>query len=106
MIFTYKLYCIGFCIGMGYDSVAYLRDNPGLASMCCLACLDIGTVYSLVYQKGFEVQSDFTQVVEAMTYSNSKGIKVGHFHTLERTSTPMFLQFVVENVVGMLVSYG
>ena len=34
------------------------------------------------------------------------GIKVGGFHTLERLSTPIFIQYVLANVVNMLVAYG
>ena len=33
------------------------------------------------------------------------GIKVGTFHMMERTSTPIFLHYVLNNVVSMLVAY-
>ena len=35
----------------------------------------------------------------------SVGIKVGEFHTLERTSTPVFLDFVVKYVVSMVMGF-
>lgn len=128
LIFTYKLFSIIYCVGMGYAAVAYFHDNIALAIICCLSCADIGTIYSLVYQKGFQVQSAFAQVVQAMMYKltgnrgngqgsgnavikrqlksvPSVGIKVGNFHTLERTSTPIFLDFVGRNIVSMLVVY-
>ena len=34
------------------------------------------------------------------------GVKVGDFHVLERTSTPVFLDYVLSNVVNMIVAYG
>ena len=33
------------------------------------------------------------------------GIKVGEFHTFERTSIPEFLDYVLRNIVSMLVAY-
>ena len=35
-----------------------------------------------------------------------EGIKVGEFHTLEWTSMPSFLHYVLYNVVNMLVAFG
>ena len=34
------------------------------------------------------------------------GIKVGEFHMLERASTPVFLHYVLTNIVNMLVAFG
>ena len=34
------------------------------------------------------------------------GIKVGQFHKMERASTLIYMDFVVKNVVNMLVAYG
>ena len=31
------------------------------------------------------------------------GIQVGHFHTFERVATPVFIDYVLRNVVGLLV---
>ena len=33
------------------------------------------------------------------------GIKVGELHTLERTATPVFVHYVLTNIVNMLVAY-
>ena len=33
------------------------------------------------------------------------GIKVGDFHTLERESTPIFVHYVVTNIVNLLVTF-
>ena len=128
LIFTLKLYGIGYCVGTGYVAVAHLDKHGFLGVMCCLLCMNIGMVYSLVYQKGFEVQSMFAKDVQAMlrilkrdgcnvkglcnsvmrrqlASVPSVGIKVGNFHTLETTSTPLFLICVVRNIVRMLVIY-
>ena len=129
LVFTYKLFSISFCVGTGYAAVAYFHENPALAIMCFLLCIDIVMIFSLVYAKGFQVQNSFGRVVKTMLKGLSSGdncnvngslslilkrqlksvpvvgIKVGDFHMLERTSTPVFLDFVVRNIVGMLVLY-
>ena len=33
----------------------------------------------------------------------SLGIRVGSFHTFERASTPIFIDFIVRNIAGLLV---
>ena len=33
------------------------------------------------------------------------GIQVGHFHTFERVATPVFIDYVLRNVVGLLVMH-
>ena len=35
---------------------------------------------------------------------SADGINVGDFHTLERTSTPVFVDYVVRNIVNLLVT--
>ena len=53
-----------------------------------------------------DAEGPFSSIVERQLKSvPSMGIKVGSFHTLERTSTPAFLGLVVSNVVCMLVMY-
>ena len=81
-------------------------------------------MYGLVYQKGFKVTSLFEKTKASLIVQSSKefrgadlkifrrqvssigtvGIKVGGFHMLERASTPIFLHYVLTNVVNMLVA--
>ena len=121
LIFVNKLFSISFCVGMGYAGVAYFHENLALAIMCGLLCIDVGVIHSLVYARGFKVRLTFGKVVKTMLDSLRRrnrgvmerqvrsvlpmGIKVGNFHTLERISTPRFLDFVLNNIVSMLVMY-
>ena len=88
--------------------------------------VDCGAIYALVYQKAFAVPDSFRDtiqnVLERLRMKKPRGpwrsamerqlksiplvgIKVASFHTLERTSTPVFVDFVLKNIVGMLVIY-
>ena len=40
-----------------------------------------------------------------MTRIQNTGVKVGNFHQMERESTPNFIDFVVKQVVSLLVTF-
>ena len=86
---------------------------------------DVVLFYTVPYEKAFKVPALFTQIksllqVQAsmlgaperrlvrrqVTSIQPEGIKVGEFHTLERTSTPVFLHYVLVNIASMLLAFG
>ena len=92
--------------------------------------IDVTLVYNIIHGKAFKTPDLFKQAVNAELEKLGRrkghtgwvaterdalirqfrsisfvGFKVGHFHTLERTSTPVFLDFVVSNIVSMLVAF-
>ena len=126
IIFTMKLYYIGVGITSGYAAIAHFNDYPVFGVVYYVSCIDVCLIYTLVYQKGFMVSDEFERAKNllrliAVRNGNtlqrkilkrqlmsipSVGIKVGGFHMLERTSTPIFLDYVLKNVVNMLVAFG
>lgn len=91
---------------------------------------DVTVAYSLMYQKALKTPALFKQALNAelgmLRHERDKvtgrgtitrvlvrqfrsipsmGIKVGEFHTLERTSTPAFLDFALKNIVSMLMAF-
>ena len=87
--------------------------------------VDSVSTYAIIYGKAFKVPDLFEKAKVAvrlrsrhMDMATRKlldrqvrsvppvGIKVGGFNMLERTSTPVFLEFVLGNVISMLVAYG
>ena len=125
-MFTWKLFCIGTCIVTGYAAIAHFTDYPIFGIMYYAIFFDVLVIYSLLYEKGFKVAALFdetkaTLILQARNGMNGTdwkvfkrqvrsiptvGVKVGEFHMLERTSTPVFLHYVLANVVNMLVVYG
>ena len=86
--------------------------------------IDSTFLYALVYEKGFSIPEGFECVKQQLEVriSGMKGVlarkmlrrriksvpsvvglKVGDFHMLERVSTPIFIDFVVHNIVNLLV---
>ena len=79
-------------------------------------------IYTVIYEKAFKIPELFEQVaVSALLHLRGDrrdvfrrqiqsiprtGIKVGNFHKMERESTLIFMDFVVKNIVNMLVAYG
>ena len=124
LIFLLKLCCITLCILNGYAAIAHFSEHPVFGILYYILLLDLTLLYSIVYQKAFEIPSRFTQTVQKFLVHLPKGgsrkaeavakelrsiqrlgIKVGGFHTFERASTPVFMDYVVTNVVNMLVAY-
>ena len=121
----WKLFCIGVSIVTGYAAIAHFTEYPIFGVMYYALFFDGILIYALLYEKGFKVAALF-QKAKATLILNSRrcmngtewkvlnrqvrsipvvGIKVGEFHMLERTSTPIFLHYVLTNIVNMLVAY-
>ena len=125
LIFPYNLMCIGFGTISGYAAIAHFKDHPLFGLMYCILLTNLALVYSIIYAKAFKVpvlirSATISLTVCANGLGNKAergllrkrvraipplGIQVGSFHTLERTSTPVFLHYVLTNVVNMLVVY-
>ena len=127
LIFTWKLISIGVGIVAGYSAIAHFNDHPIYGVMYYIALVDVLLVYSTVYAKAFKVpllvrnatislevfaanrlrsRAERNMVKKKLRAIPHLGIQVGNFHMLERTSTPIFLHYVLTNVVNMLVVYG
>ena len=125
MIFTWKLLSIGVCIVSGYAAVAHFRDYPVFGLMYYGILFDVALFYTIPYEKAFKIPALFGQVKSLLQVQASalgvaerrivrrqgisirpEGIKVGEFHTLERTSTLVFMNYVLCNIVNMLVAFG
>ena len=126
VIFTWKIICIGATIICGYAAIAHFHEHPVFGVMYYVIFIDLNVIYVLVYDKAFKTPESFRstvretlrqlggkklEVLEAKVLKRqfrsvpSMGIKVGEFHTMERTSTPVFLDYVLNNVVSMLVAF-
>ena len=126
VIFTGKLLCICVGITSGYAAIAHFKDHLIVGVMYCVLFTNVFLSYSLIYGKGFKVSDTFQRAKNLLRLNATKngrsferkilekqlksipavGIKVGEFHMLERTSTPVFLHYVLTNIVNMLVAFG
>ena len=126
LIFTWKMLSLGLCISSGYAAIAHFQEHPVFGVMYYVLFLEAALVYMLLYQKAFKVPVRFQTAKSLLRLNGSRlgnkaerkllekkamsiqpvGVKVGEFHTLERISTPLFLHYVLHNIVSMLVAYG
>ena len=125
LILMIKFLSLGIGIMSGYAAVAHFGDHPIRSIAYIIMFLDSTLFYTLVYDKAFHTP-DLISKVKAVFRGNLSrernvfqrkimqkrllsipllGIKVGQFHTMERTSTPVFLDYVLSTVVSMLVAY-
>ena len=125
VIYCIKLFCIVLAVVNGYVAIAHGGENKifGLLTFCMLC--DTMILYPLVYQKAFAIpvgvdrlKGDLrmkmrmcagnagmgARAVEMQVRSiPSVGLRVGDFHVLERLSTPIFIDYVIRNIVNLLV---
>ena len=125
LIFTMKVNCLGFSIASGYAALAHFSDQPVFGTMYYVVFVEALFIYSAIYEKAFRVPHLMSKASRACRLRarslTSKflrtglerqfksipavGIKVGEFHTMERTSTPVFLHYVLVNIVNSLVTF-
>ena len=125
LIFTCKLICIGVSITSGYGAIAHFMDHPVYGVMYVVLFLNCTLLYVLVYDKAFRTPSLLKQVKGTFRLQLNRernsfqrkimdrrvmsipmlGVKVGSFHVMERTSTPVFLHYVLSSIVSMLLAY-
>ena len=110
----------------GYAAIAHFTEHPLFGVMYYALFFDVLLIYALLYEKGFTVAALFENAKNKLVLHSRRGangaewkilkrqvrsiptvgIKVGEFHMLERTSTPVFIQYVLTNIVNMLLAYG
>ena len=110
----------------GYAAISHFGDYPIFGVMYCVLFFDGAIIYTVVYAKALLVPALFDKARVAILQRLSRhrkmgkfekavmqkqlisipplGIKVGEFHVLERTSIPVFLDYVVRNIVSLLVA--
>ena len=122
-IFFIKLFFISSGTLRGYTALSSWDKLPRAIVSSVLFSENL-VLYSVVYEKAFAVPDGFkagkkavlvgimTSKLGMMCRAYAKrcvrsipnaGIRVGSFHTFERLSTPIFIDFIVRNVVGLLV---
>ena len=123
-IYCIKLTCITIASVDAYAAIAHGDGNTIFALVASNLTLNVVLLYAFVYQKAFMIPDGVEKVkrmlqVSIQTCRDVKyrkylhrriksvplfGLKVGDFHMLERASTPIFIDYVVTNVVTLLVT--
>ena len=124
VIFAFKLFSLSFVI---FGSFFGIHEVTGKNFILRLLMGDMGInmtlFFSITYNKAFGVSWNFTGVkaqfrvlIRRTNFRKeemkreilgipSLGIRVGSFHTLERQSTPIFIDFCVRQVVSLLITF-
>ena len=115
------------CIISGYAAIAHFTSHPIFGTMYYFIFFDVALIYMVLYEKAFKTPDLVKQVVQGTLLQLGKqrkvsmveakilkrqlesipavDIKVGRFHAMERTSTPVFVNYVLVNIVNMLVAF-
>ena len=109
----------------GFAALAYFNVHPVFGIQYYAVFFDNALVYTVIYGKALEVPERISKTRNALSLAANRlknradwkrierqvrsiplvGVKVGEFHVLEKMSTPVFLDFVLNNVVNLLVTF-
>ena len=130
IIFTWKLIALVFAIVTAFFAIRYNIEYPLTAIFASYIHVALMFIYSLIYEKAFTIPENWRRVKSQLRVSANLstikkypvqgkagrfqkeiqripeiGVKVGHFHVLERVSTPNFIMFVISSVASLLISF-
>ena len=128
-IFSMKIFYVTDSIFGYFLVIRHLKEHPLYATFSGYIALLCTSLYSVVYSNAFIVPQNMDRVkrqflmaarrfngkklnsvdmfplfVREMRRFRNVGIRVGNFHTMERESTPIFIDFVVKQLVSLLVA--
>ena len=118
-----KLICITLSTVNGYGTIAHGGEDMVFLLLAVSVTCNLAFFYIFVYEKAFAIPDGLERVKRAVKVEirgcNAGlkkvvwkeldavplvGLKVGDFHMLERESTPIFLDYVLRNIVNLLVT--
>ncbi|CAG7730496.1 unnamed protein product, partial [Allacma fusca] len=126
VVHLFKMLSITQAVLFGYFGIRYFSKLVAFAAFFLVALLFMMIYYVATFGRAFFVtdrmqtfkielvrnaelrQIGCTQVrhLQKLVASVSNvGIKVGEFHTMERESTPIFIDFVVKTIATLLITY-
>ena len=124
-LFILKLQILVMVILGGFSTIRLTHSNPLLASVYFMGTLNAAIAYISMFQLAFQVTGGvecLKKVIEvksiglpfpwARSYLERilrsipvLAVNVGGFHEAERESVPIFLDFVVKQIVNLLLTF-
>lgn len=104
--------------------IAHYYESEIFGIVYCVLFSALFIIYSIIYEKAFAIPGEIERTkrniilrAERSRYSQGVkhsivlqvrsvwpgGIQVGRFHVFERASTPIFVDFVLRNIVNLVV---
>ena len=123
-LFLVKLTMLSIVILGGFSTIRLAHSNSILASVYFVLAFNSAVVYISIFQLAFQITEnveDLKNVIEVkfsslpfpwarkyleriISSTPVLAIKVGGFHAAEQESVPIFLDFVVKQIVNLLLT--
>ncbi|CAG7784866.1 unnamed protein product [Allacma fusca] len=124
-IFYFKCCFINVATLMFYSAIVLRNMSPIKSVIYFSFAVNAIIAFVITFSKAFQVPGDFVEMKRNILFLSRKlsaaeekriitrllksipdvGVKIGRFQTFERTSTPTFFDFIVNNVVSLLVAH-
>ena len=122
-LYSLKLVALFIAVSHGYFAIKYFDRNAFLGMYNLYLCVNAQVAYGLTFKRAFGIPEGVKDcrkeilerceggksgrtvyVAKAVASIPAIGVKVGSFHEVERNSTLMFINFVVSQMVGLLIA--
>jgi len=125
VIFTYKLFLITSGTSYLFFGIHLSTTIPVVSFVCLFLGIYVSVIFVVLFDKAFHLPEKTNDLKLALILATQRlshretriciklkvksvpkiGIKVGDFATLERISTPSFIDFITQQVVGLLITF-
>ena len=122
LLFIVKLDCLCLVILNGFSAIRVSHSNPLWTSLVYLVFMNAGVVYTAMFQLAFKVTEGVEKLRRVIKVKSIEiriplkrrwihmrlrstsvlAVNVGGFHDAERESVPIFLDFVVKQILNLL----
>ena len=120
-----KLLCLSIPILCGFSSIRLIHSNPVLGFLYIVIGFAAIIIYIGMFHFAYKVTEKIEDLLELMEIKSISvvnagegkywarvlrsiprmGMRVGGFHQVERNAVPQFMDFVITQIVGLLVSF-
>ena len=125
-VYALKILCMSLSVSNGCFAVKMIADHPVMAIFGAFVSIASSSIYAILYERAFflsdgmkRAKQHLRQVIHrtggidspTKSYLRKRvgsvppvGIRLGNFGTFEREATPIFVDFVIRNIAGLLLS--
>jgi len=124
-LFILKSNCLSIVILSGFSAVRLAHSNPILAAIYVMFSISCSTSYISIFQLAFKITEGVEELRKIIEVKSTEfpfpterkwiqqslkstpllAMNVGGFHEAERESVPIFLNFVVNQILSLLLTF-
>lgn len=123
IMYLVKLGCMEFSVGGGYGALFLFKKEPIFTAIYGFIFVAVIVIFAVVYNRAFEIETlseelsmEILVQCQHVSFKGTRdefkkriiavrpiGIKLGGFYKVEREAAPIFTDFVLQQIIGLLL---